>query len=400
MAFEETPIRSRRFSLPPVAYAAFAAVAAVLLWMAFGQPFSPEIGLSWSNKDFANYWIASGLVLDGKVADLFGDHATYFAHMTRAFGVDYPWHNWSYPPHFLFTILPLGLLGYKVSLALYLLSTFLLFCAAVHLVSNKAKTIQLLLLVPAVVANVMTAQNGFLTTALLLAALATRSDRPVISGICIGLMTVKPQLGYLLPLLLLFERRWTVIAVASITTAVLVALSILCFGMKSWEGYFNNVVPYQMAVMRELTGIFQHMMPSVYGSFRSLGLPAGMALSVHMPVAAAALLVFCFSLFRLKAAWARAASLIFATFVMTPYSVVYDMAALAAIVALWPLEATQPGRKAQRILFVLTATMPLLTVVLGLSGVPVTPFVILAAWLLMLHGEGAFTRRHPIPAKA
>lgn len=383
-----------------MAYTAFAACAAVLLWLIFGQTSSTDISLFWSNRDFANYWIASKLVLEGKTADLFGDHAAYFAHMTAAFGADYPWHNWSYPPHFLFTILPLGLAGYKVSLVIYLLFTFLLFCAAVHLVLRRANAFQLFLLAPAVIANVIASQNGFLISALLLAGLAARSHRPVLAGICIGLLTIKPQLGYLLPFLLLFERRWIVILSASITTAVLVVLSALFFGLESWRGYFDSVVPYQMTVMRELTGIFQHMMPSVYGSFRSLDLPASMALSVHMPFAILVFLIFSFSLFRLETPWARAASLVFATFLITPYSVVYDMASLAAVVALWPLAGTRPGGKVHRLLFILTAMFPVLTVFLGLAGLPLTPLVILAAWLAMLQNEGVFRRHHPSPAKA
>jgi arabinofuranan 3-O-arabinosyltransferase len=382
--------------LPPMAVIALAALIGVGLWSVFAGVFSPRFGLEWSDKDFANYWMAARLVFEGRTQDLFGPHPGYFVHMRETFGADYPWHNWSYPPNYLFTVLPLGFLPYKVAMVAYLLGTFLLFCGAFHLGDKKPGVFQLVLLIPAVFANIDAAQNGFLTAALLIGGLAARETRPIFAGILIGLLTVKPQLGFLLPLLLLFERRWLVIGVAAATAIALGALSLVIFGLASWQGYLHDIVPYQTKVMAEMHGPFQLMVPSTLGSFLSFQAPFETAMAIHLVVAATALALYCASLQLLKNPGARAASTVFAIFVITPYSVTYDLVSLSAAVCLWCVaDARRSGRPADRYLVLAcmaVALLPMLTPAIIVAGLPVSPLVIIAAWCLMLGREGMLQR--------
>ncbi|MCA1407181.1 DUF2029 domain-containing protein [Ensifer sp. IC3342] len=373
----------------PAALALTACLAATAAWILVAMTDTGTVELAWSNRDFANYWIAARLALEGRVHDVFSAHAVYFAHMQAAFGSNYPWHAWSYPPHYLLTVLPFGWLGYKNAMVAYLLLTFLLLCAAIRLAAPAATSRQLLWLLLAILTNAMATQNGFLTSALLLVGLAGRFDRPVLAGICIGLLTIKPQLGLLLPLLLLYERRWLVITVASVTALGLVAVSMAAFGFSSWQGFMENVVPYQTGVMRRATGIFLHMMPSVFGSLRSLGFSSDIALAAHVPVAVAALILWLYSLPRLQGDWARAASTTFATFVITPYSLSYDLVILAAVAAFWPLPGGRPTGMPLKALLLATAAIPVYMPVLGLAGLPGTPLLILPTWILLLINEGA-----------
>jgi uncharacterized membrane protein len=59
------------------------------------------------------------------------------------------------------------------------------------------------LVLPSVFDNLYHVQNGFLSAALLLGGLALRMQRPLLAGVLIGCLTIKPQLGVLLPLPLL-----------------------------------------------------------------------------------------------------------------------------------------------------------------------------------------------------
>ena len=52
-------------------------------------------------------------------------------------------------------------------------------------------------------------QNGFLTAALIGGALGLLERRPALAGICLGLLTYKPQFGLLFPFVLIADRRWT-----------------------------------------------------------------------------------------------------------------------------------------------------------------------------------------------
>ncbi len=61
-----------------------------------------------------------------------------------------------------------------------------------------------------------------------------------------GILTIKPQLGILLPVVLLLERRWLTIASAAVTTAVLVGLTGMLFGWHIWIDFWQKVVPQQV----------------------------------------------------------------------------------------------------------------------------------------------------------
>lgn len=377
----------------PLRMAVVAILIAALAWTAIQLTDTGTISLAWSNRDFANYWIAARMALAGDVTDLFAPQPVYFAHMSAVFGPDYPWHNWSYPPHYLLTVLPVGLLGYKPALVAYLLATFLILCGSIRLLAPQADHRQFLLLMPAIVANALAAQNGFFTAALLLSGLAARYDRPILAGVCIGLLTIKPQLGVLLPLLLVFERRWMVFATAAATTLLLVAISVAVFGLSSWRGYLEHVVPYQASVMREGTGIFLHMMPSMFGSMRSLGFPTDPALAAHLLLAVAALALWIFSLRRLQAVGSRTASTVFATIVIVPYTLSYDLVALAAVAALWPFAGGRPAQGVLASFLAAVAVLPLVMPYLGLAGLPIASLVVPFAWIMLLANEGALAIR-------
>jgi hypothetical protein len=67
----------------------------------------------------------------------------------------------------------------------------------------------------------------------------------VLAGVLFGILTVKPQLGRLLPAILLLDRRWLTIASAVVTTAVLVALTSMLFGWQVWIEFYQKAVPQQ-----------------------------------------------------------------------------------------------------------------------------------------------------------
>jgi arabinofuranan 3-O-arabinosyltransferase len=390
------PMRQKAFD--PLFCVAVAAtfVAGAYIVLVSIEPSAPT--LLWTDKDFANYWLAAHLAFEGRGLDVFGPNDTYLAHLRAIFGLDYPWRAWSYPPHYLLLMLPLDLVPYKIALILFLLVTFLLLCAAIRLTSRHAADWQLLLLLPAVATNGMSVQNGYLISALLLAGLALREKRPVLAGICFGLLTVKPQLGVLLPLLLLREGQWRTIASACVTGLALFLLSVAVFGIEAWSGYFNNVVPYQTLVMKVLAGLFPHMMPTVFGSARSLGFDAAIAFAAHLPFATAVLALYSLSLFRLDRPETRAASTLFATTLAVPYLVNYDLIALVACAVL--LSGPRQETLQWRCAIIPLAFIPMLTPLLGLCGWPVAPVIILASWLALLHQEGVFSRVKPFPSPA
>lgn len=381
-------------SLPPPMFILMPLIAiatALLLATAFlsSNPY-PQY---WANADFANYWIAAKLVLQGQTPDLFNGHNTYFAHMQAVFGVDYPWHSWSYPPHYLLLIAPFGFVDYLPAAVFFMSTTLLLFLHSLWRTAHDANSWPIVIwLLPATLCNLILMQNGFLTAALLLYGLSLRNSHPVIAGIAIGILTVKPQLGFLLPILLCFERRWLVILSAALTALAMAGTSTLLFGIESWTGYLAKTLPYQGLVMFHVEGAFPHMIPSFFGSLRSLGLTEPeAALRLHVLLAIPILALYLWSLARLRTSQARSMSTVFATFLITPYSVSYDLVALCAVAAIQFEIVTRNdeldfdnGTAIQRLPVIFLFALPALIYPMGMSGLPISPLIIAAAWVSLL----------------
>lgn len=358
-----------------------------LLWAYWDD--SDPLSLFWTNRDFANYWVASKLALNGQALDLFNGQDNYIAQMQKVFGDDYPWHNWSYPPHYVLLMLPLGGLPYLPSGFAFQLATFALFLHAARVARTQDARNYWVLLLPFIVCNVQLAQNGFLTAALMLYGLSLRLHRPLLAGIAMGFLTVKPQLGLLLPILLVLERQWQTIAFAAATAVGLIALSAVTFGIEAWIGYIDHNLPYQTIVMTQFGGYFLHLMPSVYGTLRSLDFEPGAAMAIHAPVACAALAIFVYGSLRLKNPKTRALNFLFATFCFTPYSLVYDLGALCAVAAIERTRVRSSGSSAIASQFVslalaLVCLLPIVAAPMSLAGFPIGPLVLSLGWAAVL----------------
>lgn len=377
-------------------FAAASMAAAVLACSTLVALLAPGLDPNLADKDFANYWMASRLLLSGRVQDLFGPWDMYFRHLREAFGGDYPWHNWSYPPHFLFLVWPLGLFGYKSALLLFLTTTGVAFLFAYRAFIGELSLVAWVAAMPFMVLNFWAVQNGYLCAALALGALALREKRPIIAGMLIGLLTIKPQLGLLFPFLLMAERRWTVIASATISTLVLATASAAVFGIDTWRGYFQNVVPYQNAVMQMLKGLFPAMMPSVYGAFRNWNFGPDLALMLHLAVAAPVALVVIAAFFRIRETRDRDILLLIATFIITPYALTYDLGLLAGALGLMALKYPPwPEGKARILMLALAMLLPLAMIQFGLLKIPLATIVLFALFLVALRDTG-FTPDFPL----
>ncbi len=147
---------------------------------------------------------------------------------------DFPDLFWSYPPHLILFVWPLGLLPYLPAYALWRAGGLALYLWAARRGGVEKKHMLFLAVAPGVAVNVFFGQNGFLTAALLIGGLVNLDRRPVLSGILFGILTVKPQFGLLVPVLLVITGRWRVIAAAILTTIVLVAATSVWFGPGIW----------------------------------------------------------------------------------------------------------------------------------------------------------------------
>lgn len=148
---------------------------------------------------------------------------------------------WMYPPYFIFIIYPLAFLPYLMSLFAWLSLTFVPYFFVLAQAIGRRGAWLLGLASPAAFYNIMFGQTGFLSGGLVGLGLSLVRSRPVLSGICIGLASVKPHLGLLIPLALVAGEHWKPFGVAVITIVVLVVASIFAFGADPWYGLVGTL---------------------------------------------------------------------------------------------------------------------------------------------------------------
>ncbi|WFU41922.1 glycosyltransferase family 87 protein [Bradyrhizobium sp. CB82] len=73
----------------------------------------------------------------------------------------------------------------------------------------------------------------------------------VLAGICLGLLTYKPQYGLLFPLVLVARGEWKVFVAAAITAISVALASMLVFGAESWAAFFHWMPMISKAVLSE-----------------------------------------------------------------------------------------------------------------------------------------------------
>jgi hypothetical protein len=240
-------------------------------------------------------------------------------------------HQYIYPPTFLFFIYVLGILPYLAAFALWVIATLLLYEVAIYAIVRRSVALIAAMAPFPVAKNIQLGHNGFLTAGLIGLSLVFVESRPWLSGIFLGLLTYKPQLGVLFPVALLASRNWRALASATATGFLLAAGAAIVFGYEGWVAFagslFNRTSGLSPDAQIYIT------LESVYGVLHRAGASDTLAWLVQ-----AGLVV-------LLAAWLwtvwakpvphalKAAILCIAAVLVSPYVLHYDLCVLSIAVA-------------------------------------------------------------------
>jgi hypothetical protein len=283
-------------------------------------------------NDFVNVFAAGQLARDGQPAAAY-DWPAHKAAEIRAVGHDFAnYYGWHYPPTFLFVAAALAALPYLAAAIVWLLATLAAYVATLRGILGGRAGVFLALGFPASLWNVTAGQNGFLTATLIGGTLTLLERRPLLAGICLGLLTYKPQFGLLFPLVLIADRRWSTLATAAVVAAALAAASWFVFGSAAWEGFMQSTPVTSRVVLGE-GGADWERLQSLFGFVRAQGGSEALAWSVQAVVtlAVAAGLVV---LWRSRASYdLKAGALTAGALLATPYLYMYDLVVLAVATA-------------------------------------------------------------------
>jgi hypothetical protein len=257
------------------------AVGGYLYTMAWSAPF-PRDGTSLVvGRDFLNLWMYGGAAASADPSRYY-DVAEYHRALAALLGPNYPGQNWSYPPSIFFIAAPFGQLGYLPALLVWtILGGALFFAVARRRVADNRLLIALLLS-PAAVLCVISGQSSLMTAAMLITIFAWLDRRPIAAGILIGLLTLKPQLGILFPVMLIASARWRVFASATVTALALAAATALVFGPQVWIDFVAKGLPANNLVLADPERIATPFYPTIFMNLRGIDLPYNAAMMVQL----------------------------------------------------------------------------------------------------------------------
>ncbi len=200
-------------------------------------------------RDGLDFWAGGFLLLHHQLPLLF-DHMAYQSFLQGLYG-KLPYHLWSYPPSYALIAAAFGWLAPWHAVLAFDAVTLLLLALVLRLAGKSWWLIAALALAPASLESMLEHQNAALMTALIGGGLLLTQVRPRLGGALIGLATIKPQLGLVLPLYLL-RRAPIAFMYAVLAAVVLAAASLWAFGPAAWQGFINFTSPAMSSVL--LTG--------------------------------------------------------------------------------------------------------------------------------------------------
>ncbi len=334
--------------------------------------------------DFINLWTAGRLVLEGRLDVIYAPQA-FMAYQIDLIGAPIGHRLWAYPPHSLFLVAPFALLDYYPALLAWSVLGLAALAWGCRRIGLDRMESAIVLLSPASTLCLYFGQSGNLTAGLLLLALSARPGRDFRAIGAAAMLTIKPQMGFLLPFYWLAERRWLAIAATCVLTLMLGGAALWAFGANAWGDYVGETLHELSLLERFGTGPFMTMIPSVFMAMRILTGDGDLAIRLHLIFAVPVIVIALWRLWRLDDSLRRAALVLVATALATPYMHNYDLSILT-IAGLLFLRRFPPGAKGEawvERLVILMLALPQLVVVFNLFGFPISPLLILPLLFLV-----------------
>lgn len=333
-------------------------------------------------RDFLNLWMYGRAAVTADPGQFY-DLATYHEALRRLLGMQLDGPNWSYPPSVMLLAAPFGQLNYLAALACWTLIGIAMFVIVGRRQAPDWRILIPVMVSPAALFCLISGQSSFLTAALLMAIFALLDRRPLMAGMLIGLLSIKPQLGILFPFMLIASGRWRAFMAAAATTLALAGLTAAIFGPQVWIDFVSKGLPVQALVLSDPDRIATPFYPTVFMNLRGIDLGGTAAMSVQAMFSALALgaVVWAFRFRRHADPSVLLALFLASSAVASPYLLVYDLLPLtfAAVALLAGARLDVPGRRLVQLVY----WVPALQLALGTYHLP-GPALIAPAFVVYL----------------
>jgi alpha-1,2-mannosyltransferase len=288
--------------------------------------------------DFLSFWSGGYLARTGSPVKAYDMHALFEA-SKLAIPNQVVYYLWSYPPTYFFLVLPFSWLRYLPAYLLWSGIGLLFYAIVIYRLLPHPFALPILLAFPGVFINLMQGQNAFFITAFTGLGILWLERKPKLSGLSIGFLTFKPQLGLLWPLFLIVKKRWKVFIWALIGTIVMVGASVFFFGVESWRAFFEHIIVASRAIAPGELPLAK--MPSVFASLRLLGVGSDWSLAIHSLVALIVILFVLVIGFSEKNLFMASAVMVAGSLLIFPHLNDHDLCLLAIPIALIARDAIE-----------------------------------------------------------
>lgn len=388
------PQRARAYSLILLIMSALG----FAIWIGLAEGLIDRTGKP-LGSDFMSFYAASKLALAGHAEDAWRPEA-HQAAQTAVFGRRFDYWAFFYPPPYLLVCWPLALLPYGVSLAAWAVSTTAAFVGLMRLWLRRLSeqpvfASYVFLAMPVLWLNLGYGQNGALTAAILAGGCLMLDRRPVLAGLILGMLVIKPQLALAVPFVLAATGRWKTFFATAAGAMALLAASWLAVGPEGFSAFIANSALARATLEQGL--VDPGAMQSGFGAFRALGAPVPIAYAGQLLIAIFALAVATFAAWKVRAdAFGAAAVIAAATPLISPFFLVYDLAITAIPLTWLVVQGARTGfrhweKVAALLVFVLPFVSRTMTVTFHLPLAPVILLmflVLVVRRLLTANGQG------------
>lgn len=342
----------------------------LLLASILATGFALKAALGPDGSDFLAFWSAGKLVLAGHPA------AAYDLAATGAIQAEVGRHDvfaFVNPPPFLLALWPLGALSFPVAWIAWVIATYLVWLAVMRPLAGRHAWP--LAAYPGALLAATHAQTGFLTSALQAGVARLLERRPLLAGLSLGALVIKPHLAVLFPFALAADRRWTAFFAAGAGVVLWLVLAWALLGTETMLTYRSSW-EVSRVLMRADDPVFFLRQVTVYAQFRAWGLPTLASAAQVLATLAAVALTW--------RGWAgrgpllgKLALLFALSPLATPYLFTYDLPFLV-MPTLWLAgeAARRPGHRFERLELLALYLAPALARVAALPlHVNLTPLV-------------------------
>lgn len=332
-------------------------------------------------SDFVCFYSAAVTALSGNVTDVYD--VRMFLKTEQLIWEKIPGIlPWVYPPTFLLLIMPLAILPYLYALVSWLALTLTGYCVVVHKISPHRCAIGLTLAFPGTFLNLCTVQNGFLSALLLGSGLLLLERWPILAGICLGFLSYKPHLAFLVFIAIIASRMWHAVVAACLTIFTLIFFSIYIFGIDVWYLFYNTLPVFSQTWLNTSSSSWQKMQ-TIFAFAKLIGISNTISYVLQIIFSLSSIIAVTWAWY--KRVFPMAFVILCTSILMaTPYALFYDLTILGLAIAWYGWHCFQHGwLLGEKIVLTLAWFTPFLSFLfVKLVNIQITPIISLAIMIL------------------